>query len=178
VPRSHLLSQVRGAFNAVCLRGRALGTSLYYGQGAGMMPTATAVVADIVDAARNMRAAAANAAGTLVPSYGRAVGGLRTARVIPMAATSHEHYIRLSVADKPGVLARISSILGKESISIATVAQHENPRRGVVPLVLRTHRAEEAAMNRALARIARLSIVRGRPVVIRVEEALGQGGGD
>jgi len=185
VPRTHLLSQVRGAFNAVCLRGRALGTSIYYGQGAGMMPTATAVVADILDAARNMRYAASHArpqgraactAGTMVPAYGRPVRGLHAARVIPMASTSHEHYIRLSVADKPGVLARISSILGKESISIATLAQHEGARRGVVPLVLRTHRAEEAAMSRALGRIARLSTVRGRPVVIRVEEALGSNG--
>jgi homoserine dehydrogenase len=173
VPRSHLLSQVRGAFNAVCLRGRALGTSLYYGQGAGMMPTATAVVADIIDAARNMRHS--KEVGVLVPPYGRPVRSLVSSSVVPMASTSHEHYIRMSVADKPGVLATVASILGKESISIATVAQHESAKRGVVPLVLRTHRTEEAAMNRALASLARFKTVRGRPVVIRVEEALGRG---
>jgi len=99
-----------------------------------------------------------------------------------MASTSHEHYIRLAVADKPGVLARISTILGKESISIATVSQHAGPSnaggRGAraVPLVLRTHKAEEAALKRALGQISRLSEVRGKPVVIRVEETLGEAG--
>ncbi len=172
VPVSHLLSQVGGAFNAVCLRGRALGTSIYYGQGAGMMPTATAVVADILDAARNMRDGKAGA--QLVPTYGRPLKTLRSSPVVAMASTSHEHYIRLSVADKPGVLAKISSILGKEAISIATVSQHASPARGAVPLVLRTHRAGEAALKRALAKIGRLGDVRAKPVVIRVEETLGQ----
>jgi len=178
VPNSHLLSQVSGAFNAVCLRGRALGTSLYYGQGAGMMPTATAVVADVVDAARQILAsegAGGQAAGP-VPAYGRASAELERERVIPMAETSHEHYMRLSCADKPGVLATIASILAKEGISIATVSQHEKTRRGAVPVVMRTHRTAEAAMNRALSRVARLSDVRGRPVVIRVEETLGEAG--
>jgi homoserine dehydrogenase len=171
VPNAHLLSQVGGAFNAICLRGRALGTSIYYGQGAGMMPTATAVVADVLEAARSMRDGKAGA--QFVPAYGRPLKTLRASAVVPMAATSHEHYIRLSVADKPGVLAKISAILAQEEISIATVAQHASPTRGVVPLVLRTHRAREASLKRALTKIGRLSEVRGKPVVIRVEEALG-----
>ena len=170
VPNSHLLSQVSGAFNAICLRGRALGTSIYYGQGAGMMPTATAVVADIIDAAR----AVVGAEARPVPPYGRRSAELRAAATVPMGDTSHEYYIRFSLADKPGVMARVSSILGREGISLATVSQREQAQRGMVPVVIRTHRAEESALNRALASIARLRDSRTRPVVIRVEETLGK----
>ncbi len=170
VPNSHLLSQVTGAFNAICLQGRALGTSLYYGQGAGMMPTATAVVADVLEAARVINDGCAG----VVPPYGRRARDLASARVLPMGETSHEYYVRLHLADNPGVLAKISSVLGKEGISLATVSQHESPRDGSVPVVMRTHRASESALNRALSRIARLAASRSRPVVIRVEQSLGQ----
>jgi homoserine dehydrogenase len=169
VPNSHLLSQVSGPFNAICLRGRALGTSIYYGQGAGMMPTATAVVADILDAARALR----TSVDACVPAYGVSARALGAGRVIPMDHISHEHYIRFHLADRPGVLARISSILAKERISIATVSQHEKARRGVIPVVMRTHLAKEAALRRALTRITALGDVRANPVVIRVEERLG-----
>ena len=170
VPNSHLLSQVSGPFNAVCLRGKALGTSIYYGQGAGMMPTATAVVADVIEAARALRG---DCHGR-VPAYGRSARDLRAARVVPVGETFHEHYIRVMVPDRPGVLARIARVLGDEGISIATVAQHERARRGRVPVVLRTHRAREGALHRALARIGRLRETTGKPVVIRVEESLGE----
>jgi homoserine dehydrogenase len=171
VPDSHLLANVGGAYNAICLQGRALGTSLYYGQGAGMMPTATAVVADVIDAARAIR----SGNGPAVPPYGRCAADLASARVVPMGEISHEHYIRFSLADKPGVLARISAVLAKEGISIATVAQHERAKRGAVPCVIRTHRARESALKSALAQIARSKDSRAVPVVIRVEEALGAG---
>jgi homoserine dehydrogenase len=92
-----------------------------------------------------------------------------------MGEISHEHYIRFSLADKPGVLARISAILAKQGISIATVAQHERAKRGAVPFVIRTHRARESALKSALAQIARSKDSRAVPVVIRVEEALGAG---
>ncbi len=170
VPNSHLLSQVSGPFNAVCLRGKALGTSIYYGQGAGMMPTATAVVADVIEAARALR----NGCRGGVPAYGRSAKDLRAARVVPMGETFHEHYIRVMVPDRPGVLARIARVLGDEGISIATVAQHERVRRGRVPVVLRTHRAREGSLHRALARIGRLRETTEKPVVIRVEESLGE----
>lgn len=170
VPNTHLLSQVSGPFNAICLRGRALGTSIYYGQGAGMMPTATAVVADILDAARAIR----TSVDACVPPYGINAKDLGTARILPMDRTSHEHYIRFQLADRPGVLAKISSVLAKEGISIATVSQHEAARRGTIPVVMRTHRAKESALRRALARISDLDDSRANPVVIRVEERLGQ----
>jgi homoserine dehydrogenase len=170
VPNTHLLSQVSGPFNAICLRGRALGTSIYYGQGAGMMPTATAVVADVIDAARAISGAEARP----IPPYGNAARDLRAASVVTMGETTHEYYIRFLLADKPGVMARISSILGREGISLATVSQREETRRGAVPVVMRTHRAEERRLNRALSSIARLRDSRARPVVIRVEETLGE----
>ena len=106
--------------------------------------------------------------------YGVSAKDLGTARLIPMDRTSHEHYIRFLLADRPGVLAKISSILAKEGISIATVSQHEAARRGSIPVVMRTHRAKESALRRALARIADLDDARANPVVIRVEERLGQ----
>jgi homoserine dehydrogenase len=93
-----------------------------------------------------------------------------------MGGTEHEHYIRFQLSDKPGALAKITSILAKAGISIATVAQHEKPSKGAVPVVMRTHRTKEAALSRALARIAKLAEVRSRPVVIRVEETLGEEG--
>jgi len=170
VPNSHLLAKVAGAFNGVCVRGRALGTSVYYGQGAGMMPTATAVVADLMDAARCVL----SARQPLVPAYGQPAAALEKTRVVPMADIDHEHYIRFQLSDKPGALAKITTILASVGISIATVAQHEKPSKGAVPVVMRTHRTQERALARALARIAKLAEVRARPVVIRVEETLGQ----
>ena len=170
VPNNHLLAKVEGPFNAVCLRGNALGTSIYYGRGAGMMPTATAVVADIIDAGR----ALLQGRPPLVPPYGQPAAALVKARVVDMAGTEHEHYIRFQLSDKPGALAKITSILAKAGISIATVAQHEKPSKGAVPVVMRTHRIKEGAMQKALARIARLPEVRSAPVAIRVEERLGE----
>lgn len=170
VPNNHLLAKVDGPFNAVCLRGSALGTSIYYGRGAGMMPTATAVVADVVDAARALLSGRA----PLVPPYGQPVATLAKTRVVDMGGTEHEHYIRFQLTDKPGALAKITSILAQAGISIATVAQHEKPAKGAVPVVMRTHRTKEVALSRALARIAKLGEVRAKPVVIRVEEGLGE----
>lgn len=169
VPGNHLLAKVSGPFNAVCLRGNALDTSIYYGRGAGMMPTATAVVADVIEAARSLLAGQA----PVVPPYGRPVASLVRSRVVRMGGTSHEHYIRLQLSDKPGALARVTSILARAGVSIATVNQYDKARRGAVPVLMRTHRTTEAALSRALASIGRLAEVRARPVVIRVEEGLG-----
>ncbi|HEY2774393.1 MAG TPA: homoserine dehydrogenase [Candidatus Binatia bacterium] len=170
VPNNHLLAKVSGAFNAVCLRGNALGTSIYYGRGAGMMPTATAVVADIVDAGRCLL----EGRPPQVPPYGLPSAALAKARVVDMAAIEHEHYVRLQLSDKPGALAKITAVLARAGVSIATVAQHEKPSRGAVPVVMRTHRAREGALQKAMARIAKLSEVRAQPVAIRVEERLGE----
>ena len=170
VPNSHLLAQVSGAYNAVCVEGKALGQSIYYGQGAGMMPTSTAVVADVVDAARVLGGDAA-----AQPAYGRPAKALERAKVLPMDRVSHEQYVRFGVRDEPGALAMLAKALGDRGISIATVAQHETAERGVVPVVVRTHQATDAALGRALAKIERMAGSRRKPVVIRVEEELGGG---
>ncbi len=175
VPTGHLLSQVSGAFNAVCLGGAALGTSIYYGQGAGMMPTATAVVADVIDAARLRLHCEEGDSGRRKASatYGLPLEQLAQANVVPMADTRHEHYLRLNCEDRPGMLASIAALLADEGISLATVSQHGARSGDSVPVVMRTHRALEAAMSRALERIAALDGVHGKPVVIRVEQTLG-----
>ena len=172
VPTGHLLSQVSGAFNAVCLGGAALGTSIYYGQGAGMMPTATAVVADVIDAAR-LRIGGESGGGAATATYGLPLEQLEEAKVVPMAQTRHEHYLRLNCQDRPGGLAPVAARLAEEGISLATVSQHGARSGDSVPVVMRTHRALEAAMSRALDRIAALDGVHGKPVVIRVEQTLG-----
>jgi homoserine dehydrogenase len=169
VPNSHLLSQVGGAFNAICVQGRALGSSIYYGQGAGMMPTATAVVGDIMEAALAIR----SGGKPVLPPYGYAVSELRPARVLPMADATGEHYLRLHVKDRPGVLAKITAALGRAGVSIAAVMQPEGPVRGNVAIVMRTHLTTERALRGALAKIAKMPEVKAKPVAIRVEEALG-----
>src|SRR5690606_37363 len=145
---------------------------VYYGRGAGMMPTATAVVADLMDAARVLVAGAS----PLAAPFGQPSGKLVKAKVVPMAKIEHEHYIRFQPSDKPGALAKITTILAKAGISIATVAQHEKPSAGSVPVVMRTHRTREAALAKALAAIGKLREVRAKPAVIRVEEKLGEEG--
>jgi homoserine dehydrogenase len=136
-----------------------------------MMPTATAVVADIADAARSI----VNGCASL-PAYGRPASEIESSRVLPMKDLSHEHYVRLSLADKPGVLAKIAEILGRQGIGIATVAQHERAKRGAVPVVIRTHKAKESGLEKALGMIRKLDSCRAKPAVIRVEESLGEAG--
>jgi homoserine dehydrogenase len=169
VPQSHLLADVGGNFNAIFVRGAALGPSMYYGQGAGSMPTATAVVADLIAAARDRAVGAA----VRVPPWGMPQRALRRLRIRPLADLESEYYLRFMALDRPGVLARIAGILGRFDISIASVIQRERRARTTVPIVLRTHQARERNMARALAAIGRLSAVRGRPVSIRIEEQLG-----
>jgi homoserine dehydrogenase len=141
---------------------------MYYGQGAGSMPTATAVVADLIAAARDRSVGA----GVRVPPWGMPQRALRRLRIRPLADLESEYYLRFMALDRPGVLARIAGILGRFDISIASVIQRERHARTTVPIVLRTHLARERNMARALAAIGRLSAVRGRPVSIRIEEQL------
>jgi len=168
IPNGHLLADVGGNFNAIFVRGVALGPTMYYGQGAGSMPTATAVVADLIAAARDRAIGAA----VRVPPWGVPQAQLRRATIRPLAALESEYYLRFMALDRPGVLARIAGVLGGHDISIASVIQRERHARGPVPIVIRTHRALERNVGRALAAIDRLPVVRGRPVSIRIEERL------
>jgi homoserine dehydrogenase len=165
VPRSHLLADVNGAFNAISVEGEALGPSLYVGQGAGMMPTATAVVADIAEAARNL----VNDCRGRVAPLGYPLAQQRRLAIKPMADLSTEYYLRFLVVDRPNVLAKIAGILGAHRISIASMIQRDSEAGAQVPIVMRTHRARERDLLAAVDAIARLAVVRAAPAFIRIE---------
>jgi homoserine dehydrogenase len=163
VPEGNLISKVDGVFNAVYVEGDAVGATLYYGRGAGDMPTGSAVVSDIVDIARGI----ANGAGTgfLLPAATRKAKSL-----MKMDDVRAMYYFRFSAIDKPGVLSKISGILGKHNISIASVIQKDRRIGRAVPLVVLTHQAREKDVVTAVKEINRLAIVAGKTVFIRVED--------
>jgi homoserine dehydrogenase len=168
VPSGHLLADVAGNFNAIFVRGSFLGPTMYYGQGAGASPTATAVVADLIAAVRD------RAVGTAVrvPPWGVPQRALRRLPIGKLNDLESEYYLRFMALDRPGVLARIAGVLGRFEISIASVIQKERRAGTTVPIVIRTHRARERNLAQALAAIGRMAAVRGRPVSIRIEEQL------
>jgi homoserine dehydrogenase len=168
IPRASLLADVRGAFNAVHVQGDALGPTMYVGEGAGMLPTATSVLADILDVAESRTRRDAPPA----PPLGMPWRELRRARVRPMGGLEAEYYLRFLVLDRPGVLGRIAGILGHHQISIASVIQKDRKRGTSVPIVIRTHDALERNLMRALAEIGRLAVVSGKPVFVRIEDRL------
>jgi len=167
VPAAHVLAGVHGAFNAIYVEGEALGSSMYYGLGAGMMPTATAVVADLIEIARNRL----QDTSARVPPLG--IPTLRRARRVPMGELRTAYYLRMMVRDRPGVFGHIASILGRHGISIATVIQKGRSAGGTVPVVIRTHEARERDLQSALGRIRRLAGVQGTPICLRIAEDLG-----
>lgn len=168
IPRDQLLADVRGATNAIRIQGEALGPTMLVGQGAGMMPTATSVVGDILEIAHEISGGGSPA----MPPLGRPWKALRRRRIRPIGELEGEVYLRVLVVDRPGVLARIAGILGDHRISIASVIQRERGRRASVPIVIRTHEARDRNLKHALAAIARLDVVRRRPVAIRIEDQL------
>jgi homoserine dehydrogenase len=169
IPNGHLLADVGGNFNALFVRGSALGPTMYYGQGAGSLPTATAVIADLIAAVRDR-----NVGSTVrVAPWGVPQATLRKVKMQPMADLESEYYLRCMALDRPGVLARIAGILGRFDISIAAVIQRDRRAGTTVPVVIRTHRARERNVARALRAIDGLETVKGRPVSIRIEEQLG-----
>jgi homoserine dehydrogenase len=133
-----------------------------------MMPTATAVVADLMDVARNRL----HGSRGRIPPLGYPLHAQTRARLVALDDLHSEYYLRFMVVDRPGVLARIAGILGEHEISIAAVIQREREHGRVVPVVIRTHDAREKALRRAVRTIDRLSVVRGRSTAIRIEESL------
>ncbi len=163
--RGHPLAVVGGVYNAVCIHGSNVGQIVLTGRGAGRMPTASAVVADI----------AAVATGTYPREFAALsqFGDVPDADLVPLGEVRTRYYLRLMCADRPGVLASVAAILGEEQISIASVRQQEVAAEGdrTVPVVLMTHRAPEAAMARAVERINRLDVIEGeRTRMLRVED--------
>lgn len=167
IPKGWLLSAVGGAKNALYVESYALGSSMYYGAGAGMMPTAMAVVSDLIEVCRNIRAGAAGALP--LRSYRRMV----RRPVRPMADLRSCYYLRFGVLDRPGVLGQITTILGEHSISIAQVVQ-EGPRNPERPelytVVMLSHEANEGDVGHALARIAELEVVVEPTSLVRISQ--------
>lgn len=160
--KEHLLSSVGGVYNAIYIHGDMVGGTLFYGRGAGQTPAASSVVSDIVDLARNLRF---NSVGR-VPIYIKNKAIRKIRRIDEIEA---RYYIRISCIDKPGVLAKVSGILGRHKISIASVAQKERRKARIVPVVMMTHEAKEKNMRRALEEIDKLSVIKRKTIAIRVE---------
>ncbi len=161
LPADTLISKVDGVLNAVYVNGDMTGDTLYYGRGAGDLPTGSAVVSDIADIAR------------IVMSGGPAKVPMRLSakpmKIKPIEDIESMYYFRFTAMDKPGVLSKISGILGKNRISIASVIQKGRMLGGAVPLIILTHKAREKDVRKSLAEIDRLPIVSEKSHLIRVE---------
>lgn len=168
VPKQHMLADVNGALNAIVLQSRALASSMYLGLGAGMMPTATAVVGDLIEIARNRL----HGCRARIAPLGYPMSSQREARLLPVGDLESEYYLRFMVVDRPGVLAQIAGVLGRHKISIASVLQRSRGKIGAVPVVIRTHHAREKALRGAVRTIDRLQAVRASTTVLRIEESL------
>jgi homoserine dehydrogenase len=163
IPAASPLAAVAGVFNAVFLTGDAVGDLMFYGRGAGQMPTASAVVSDVVEIARRL-AHGVPALGLELPAVAR-----QPLPLTPMDAIRCCYYLRVMVQDRPGVLSRVAGILGDNDISIANVIQKGRGTREAVPVVMLTHEARERDMRAALAAIDRLADVATATTMLRVE---------
>jgi homoserine dehydrogenase len=169
VPARRLIANVEGVMNAILVKGDAVGATMYYGAGAGSRPTASAVVADLLDVTRLITADP----GHRVPHLAFQPDQLSDTPILPMGEVETSYYLRLRVLDKPGVLARITRILADSKISIDAMVQKE-PGEGErrVDIVMLTHLAREKNVDAALRRIEKLPTVIGRVTRIRLEALL------
>lgn len=169
VPAAHPLASVDGVFNAIHLRGNAVGPVMFYGLGAGMMPTASAVVADVVDICRNIQKGVANR----LPAMPFSEGESGAARLKDISDLNAQYYLRFFALDRPGVLSKLSGVLGAHNISISSVIQKDRKIGGAVPLVIVTHNALERELRSAVQEIEKLDIIHDKPIYIRIEENIG-----
>ena len=169
IPESHLLSTVEGVFNAIYIKGDAVGPTLFYGQGAGQMPTGSAVVSDLVELGRNVLT---RASGRRVPLLSFQESAIEKIPLKKMDDVVMPFYMRFSALDRPRVLSKISGILGKNDISISAVIQKGRQVNGAVPIVMMTHEAKEKNVHRALKEIDQLGVILGKTMFIRVENEL------
>jgi homoserine dehydrogenase len=159
VPASAPIARVDGVFNAVVAEGDFVGRVVLEGRGAGAGPTASAVVADLIDLAR----------GRHTPVWGAGNGALDSSPALPMDRHVGAYYLRLMVVDRPGVIADVTGVLRDHAISLESMLQRGRAPGEAVPVVLVTHDCEEAAMRAALARIEALEAVLEKPALIRIE---------
>ena len=169
IPAKRLLANVEGAMNAVMVKGDAVGTTLYYGKGAGAEPTASAVIADLVDVTRLATADAAHR----VPHLAFQPDAMSSLPILPMSEIETGYYLRLRVEDKPGVLADITRILADQEISIDAMFQRE-PDEGEdqADIIMLTHETREKNIDAAIAKINSLPVVRDKVTRLRLEALL------
>lgn len=162
IPDAHVLASVNHVFNAVYVRGDIVGDTLFYGRGAGKDATASAVLSDLADAALDLKFATKNRVPPFVPHE-------RDGEVLPIDEVISRYFVRLNVVDVPGTLAKIARIFGEAEIGISSVIQPEGHEGASVPLILMLHDAPNGAVAKALKTMGSLSVVKGAPVMIRVE---------
>jgi homoserine dehydrogenase len=167
IPSARLIANVEGAMNAVLVRGDAVGDTLYYGKGAGAEPTASAVIADLVDITRLATADPEHR----VPHLAFQPNAMADTPILPMAEITTSYYLRLHVADQSGVLADVTRILADSSISIDAMLQKE-PAAGETQtdIIMLTHQTQEKNVEAAIAKIEALATVVGTVTKIRLEE--------
>jgi homoserine dehydrogenase len=161
VRKDDLLAEVSGSFNAVSIFGHALGHALFYGRGAGQMPTASAVVADLVNVATG-------AAGLAFAQFKVFPDQVAAANVLPVGELTSRYYFRLMARDEPGVLAKVTKILGENGISLSAILQHEANDGHLVPVVITTHQAKEGSVQAALKAIDKLKEIQAPTVCLRI----------
>ncbi len=162
IPNAHVLASVNHVFNAVFVRGDVVGDTLFYGRGAGKDATASAVLSDVADAALDLKSGVKHRVPPFVPHE-------CSGAVAPIAEVVSQYFVRLDVVDKPGTLAKIAAIFGQSGIGISSVIQPEGHEGKSVPLIFMLHYAPNGAVTRALAKIGKLPVIKGRPVMLRVE---------
>jgi homoserine dehydrogenase len=166
IPADNQLSKISGTLNAITISGDAIGDVLLCGHGAGRMPTASAVISDVVDIARNIITGIARR----IPVLSYQPEHIRNIPVMPIDELSTHYYLRLTALDKPGVLSIIAGVLGKHGIGIKSVHQKGRKTAGAVLIVMLTHHARELDVKNAMAELAALDIVKDEPMVIRIED--------
>ena len=163
VAHSHMLASVSGVFNAVLVSGDIVGDTLYYGRGAGRLPTASAVISDLADVAVSL----ANGQKRRLPSF---IQKGADAKVASLDSDRSRYYLRLALLDKPGVLARVAQVLGQHDISISTMMQKAGRSGDHVPVILITHPAAEKNYSAAFKEIEALDAVDGKIIRLRMED--------
>jgi len=166
IPQNHIMANVNEAYNAIYIEGDFVGPNLYYGLGAGKRPTGSAVVSDIICLARQMR----QGIKALMPPLAHVRKREFDPSIQSIETLNTAYYFRFSAVDKPGVLSKISGVLGDNQISISSVIQKGREMNGSVPIVMLTHEAQESSVKKALSLMDQLDVLTDQTMVIRVEE--------
>ncbi len=166
LPKQNLLTTVNGVLNAIMVEGEAVGPLVLHGNGAGMMSAAAGVLSDMVEVAKNILKGCQSR--NVLPAAARP--DLKNLSLMPMSEVRCRYYMRFSAIDKPGVLSKISGILGKNNISISSVIQRGRKVRGGVPIVLLTHEAREKDVQRSIQQADRLAMTVNPTMLIRISE--------